>query len=525
MLRKISFIAVAGLVLAGCGSSNSGTDAKDVPRDNAIDQGGADNPPAEDTADTGAGDTAAPDVAGDAPTDNATSDDTAPDAADDTAPDGGSDVAPDTAPDEASGDGGSDVAPDTAPDAAPDASGSDVAPDSVPDAAPDAPVDNAPDAVIDHGAPELPETAFHWPSMPPASNPFSASTSIREVVFTGRHALYGQGDTFIPTWGSDDNIYTPFTYGTVDNVNSGSGFGWAKFTGSDPLNLTVAGAGTINVGAPGPYYGAFPSASVILNGVWYYGGSGEDGFNGTCGYWCVGGPFLGFWTSTDYGAHWTAPPDGYAGSLFGETDLNGGKVKMGGPRAVDFGKEMQHSPDGKIYFIGTGATDPNATDNWVTGDQIYMARVTLTPSTANDVSAWEFFAGRDGGGNAIWSSSFASIQPLLEWKNQMGSLWMTYIAPLKKYLLAVSRPHDGFNNYGGFDTFFLESDSVSGPFRMVQYLQNFGVGAYYVTMPSRFISDDGRTAWIEYSSGDFTTEDPPGSRYAMSFQEVVLDLF
>ncbi|HEY2902857.1 MAG TPA: hypothetical protein VGL59_19905 [Polyangia bacterium] len=497
-MRKGTFIVVAGLALAGCGTSKVGTDAQDVPRDNAVDQGGGDTALA---ADADADDMAAVDVADDATSDSAPTDDAAPDGgADDTAPDGGAD--------------------DTAPDG-----GADVAPDGADDVAPDAPIDNTPDAVVDHGAPELPETAFHWPNMPPASNPYPASTSIREVIFTGRHALYGQGDTFIPTWGADDNIYTPFTYGTVDNVNSGSGFAWAKFTGSDPLNLTVAGAGTISVGAPGPNYGAFPSASAILNGVWYYGGSGEDGFNGTCGFWCVGGQFLGFWTSTDYGAHWTAPPNGYAGSLFGESDANGAKVKMGGPRAVDFGKEMQHSPDGKTYFIGTGATDPTATDNWVTGDQIYMARVTLTPSTANDVSAWEFFAGRDGGGNAIWSSSFANIQPLLEWKNQMGSLWMTYIAPLQKYLLAVSRPHDGFNNYGGFDTFFLEADSVTGPFRMVQYLQNFGVGAYYVTMPSRFISDDGRTAWIEYSSGDFTTEDPPGSRYAMSFQEVVLDLF
>ena len=106
----------------------------------------------------------------------------------------------------------------------------------------------------------------------------------------------------------------------------------------------------------------------------------------------------------------------------------------------------------------------------------------------------------------------------------MGSVSMTYIAPLRRYLIAISRPNDGFNDYGDYDTYFLEADRITGPYRMIQYLHNFGAQAYYVNMPSRFISADGRTLWLQYSSGDGTPETPPGSRYAMSFQEAVLDL-
>ncbi|HVZ74097.1 MAG TPA: hypothetical protein VHJ20_17080 [Polyangia bacterium] len=391
-----------------------------------------------------------------------------------------------------------------------------------------APVDGgggaaAPDAGAGDAASDG-NTSFHWPNTPPASSPFARSTSIKEIVFTGRHRLYATGDTFIPTWGSDDNLYTPFTYGEVGGVDSGSGLGWAKLTGHDPLALTVANAGTIDAGNPGPYSGAFPAASAILNGVWFYGASSEDGNNGPCGYWCVGGPFIGFWISNDYGNTWAGPKDGQMTSLFGESALDGKKVKMGGPRFVDFGKEMMDSPDGKAYVVASGATDPSSPDNWIAADQVYLARLTLTPTTANDVTAWEFYGGKDAGGKAIWSHAFADIKPLLEWPNHMGSVSMTYLPALKKYLMAVSRPADGFDTYGGFDTYFLEADDVTGPYRMVQYLHDFGMSAYYVNIPSRFLGCDGKTMWIQYSSNDSTDENPPGSRYALSFQEVVLDV-
>jgi hypothetical protein len=175
-------------------------------------------------------------------------------------------------------------------------------------------------------------------------------------------------------------------------------------------------------------------------------------------------------------------------------------------------------------MIGSGATNPSSVDNWVTADQLFLSRVTLSQATANDVTAWEFFAGHDADGKALWSHAFTDIKPVLEWPGQLGAVSMTYLAPLHKYLMAVSRPGDGFNTYGEFDTYFLEADAITGPYRMVQYLKSFGVQAYYVNMPARFVSADGRRLWIQYSSGDYLTENPPGSRYAMSFQEVILDL-
>ncbi len=54
-----------------------------------------------------------------------------------------------------------------------------------------------------------------------------------------------------------------------------------------------------------------------------------------------------------------------------------GPVKMGCPHFVDFGRNMEHSPDGKAYLVGMGAeeNDPKpryANLSWITADQALL---------------------------------------------------------------------------------------------------------------------------------------------------------
>ena len=53
-------------------------------------------------------------------------------------------------------------------------------------------------------------------------------------------------------------------------------------------------------------------------------------------------------------------------------------VKIGAPHFVDFGKNMEHSPDGNAYLVGHGAEYPDkeprvANLSWISGDQIYLS--------------------------------------------------------------------------------------------------------------------------------------------------------
>ena len=217
--------------------------------------------------------------------------------------------------------------------------------------------------------------------------------------------------------------------------------------------------------------------------------------------------------------------------MFGESALKGEPLKIGAPHFVDFGKNMEHSPDGKAYLTGHGASvGPEgrrfAYNSWMTGDEIYLVRVTPSIETINDVSKYEFFAGHNPSGQALWSRDFKKIKPIAVWKDNMGCVTMTYNAPLKKYFMCVT---DGGNTVAYFNTYILESDHVTGPWKLVSYLKHFGEQAYFVNIPSKFISKDGRTMWLCYSANfaagwgkaDIQSR-PEGSKYAMCLQEVRL---
>jgi len=78
-------------------------------------------------------------------------------------------------------------------------------------------------------------------------------------------------------------------------------------------------------------------------------------------------------------------------------------------------------------------------------------------------------------------------------------------------------------------SYILEADALTGPWRRVVYMKDFGEQAYFLNFPSKFISPDGRTLWLCYSAnfsekayGGSLKVNPPGGRYGLSLHEVVL---
>ena len=389
-----------------------------------------------------------------------------------------------------------------------------------------------------------PHPAGVWPSEPPASCPFELSEEIVGLSFTGKYSDYSLGDTWYPSWASDGNMYSPFTDGGCpreDGVVDMSGSlgerpttGHAVMIGDDPLNLKIHSLG-VTLGYAVPYQGRYPCGSLVYNGVWYYGTYclGPSGWSKNKGHtynWPVLGPVPGFRTSTDYGKTWTAPPTTPMSPLFPEPARFMGPVKIGKPHFVDFGKNMEHSPDGKAYLVANGAKEDDPMPRyanlcWGTGDQIYITRVLPSIKNINDESKYEYFAGHDKKGHPIWSYDFQDIEPLFDWNNNTGCVSMTYNAPLKKYLMCVT---DAWPTTDRMNSYILESDAITGPFKLVTYMKNFGQQAYFLNIPSKFISEDGRGVWLCYSANfaigfDLDIhEDPPGSRYGLVLQEVKL---
>jgi len=396
---------------------------------------------------------------------------------------------------------------------------------------------------------------FVWTSEPPPDVPFEKSEELTGIEFCGVHSDYRFADTWYPTWAEDDNLYSPWTDGPLHNDSSSSdgvvvdtnAFGHLKVVpgkattgqavmiGNDPLNLEVRNLGKVQAD-PTPYGGRYPCGSLVHNGVWYYGTyclapAGLTRFGQTNYNWPWLGPLVGFRISTDYGKTWKETPHTPSRPLFRESGLWGHPVRMGAPHFVDFGRNMEHSPDGKAYLVAQGAElqDPKPRFeklSWITSDQVYLARVKPSPETINDSRAYEFFAGHDAAGQPQWTGDLSKSRPLLEWNNNMGCVTATYFAPLKKYLMCVT---DGGNTCSRMNTYILEARALTGPWKLVAYLKNFGEQAYFVNFPSKFISPDGQVAWLCYSgnfapdwNGDRIQVNPPGTRYGLVLQKIRL---
>jgi hypothetical protein len=387
---------------------------------------------------------------------------------------------------------------------------------------------------------------FVWASEKPSDCPFPDSKSLTKIRFLGLKTGFPYGDTFYPSWADDDLMYSPWTDGWAwrldgrfDHSSSGGNTattGQAVVAGNDPLNLVIYSLGTESA-SPAPYQGRYPCGSLVYNGVWYYGTyclapAGKAPYGDMLYNWPWLCPFVGFRTSTDKGMKWNACPHTPDKPIFPETGINGYPIKIGSPHFVDFGKNMEHSPDGKAYMVAHGAdiNDPKPrfwNSSWITGDQIYLLRVTPSPENMNDASKWEFYAGRDADGQAVWTSDFSKIKPLLEWNNNMGCVTVTYNAALKKYLMCVT---DGGNTCSKMHTYLLEADSLTGDWKLITYMKNFGEQAYFVNIPSKFIEKDGKTMWMLYSgnyatnwNGETIKVNPVGSHYGFVMQKIRLE--
>ena len=196
---------------------------------------------------------------------------------------------------------------------------------------------------------------FIWPNQVPGGCPLALSTDYGYITFTGRWADYSNADTWYPSWGSDGNLYSPYTDGSCGGVSAGSpNPGQAQIVGDDPLNLDVypSAVTASNGGGGSNGYGRYPSASLMYNNIWYYGTyllSGPDYSTSIPhGDWPVLEPFVGFRYSTNNGVNWTdtTNPNNCLFENYHYSLASGSNNEdlIGAPHMVDFGKNLQYAP-------------------------------------------------------------------------------------------------------------------------------------------------------------------------------------
>jgi hypothetical protein len=371
---------------------------------------------------------------------------------------------------------------------------------------------------------------------PPSSCPLPSYGAL-SLRWTGRYATYTDADTWFPSWDLDGNLYSPFTDGRVGEYVCWS-FGDPAYTGNavirgeDPLALDIEAIGLSE--RPNPdVRGHYPCGSLCHGGVWYYGIYYVNHYtfpNGGRIHHELG-PFAGCRYSIDHGLSWTDSPCTVNSPLFPERGRTFGEapIKFGAPNFVDFGQDMQHSPDGYAYLIAHGTASADGISSWPAGDALFLARVKPSTHAINNAAAYEFFAGASSPEGALWTRDFAGIVPMLEWPAHAGVASMTYNSGLGEYMLTVCvAPWHG--GIGTYNTWFALADNPWGPWSLLSYLESFGTQAYHPHIPSKFIDPEGRTAWLIYSANwqNYTrpeirvVSDPVGSRYALCIREFEL---
>ncbi len=88
---------------------------------------------------------------------------------------------------------------------------------------------------------------------------------------------------------------------------------------------------------------------------------------------------------------------------------------------------------------------------------------------------------------------------------------------------------DGWPTCAKMNSYILEADALTGPWRLVTYMKDFGEQGYFLNIPTKFMSADGRTTWLCYSGnfakdwrGEVMQEKPPASHYGLVLQQIRL---
>ncbi len=293
-----------------------------------------------------------------------------------------------------------------------------------------------------------------------------------------------ESDLWPVTWGLDDNIYTSW--------GDGSGFG-----GDDSLGWVSLGFGKIE-GLPDSF-----------NGFNIWGGINSPNsatFEGKCATILSVDGILYSWInmqngvppdfklawSTDLGAHWNLSNSQFSGSgsFFPYSFIN-------------FGKNYEGRRDEYIYCYGGQLPYVQGFTN-----NVYLMRT--QKNNILNRNDYEFLSGFDQNNRPIWSLDIIDAYPVFTDTNGVSDgLSSIYNSGIGMYILTVGHRSNSGNPWGAIENLgIFVSPEPWGPWSTVAYYDNWGdfndLGeALGYHIPTKWISEDGKTFWVIFSSESF----------------------
>lgn len=347
--------------------------------------------------------------------------------------------------------------------------------------------------------------------------PSSFASTIGEEGYSTYQMAGGDGDLWPSCWASDGNLYAANGDGAAFTGGSRFDMAVSRISGTFPnLSGTTTATNVGSVYASGTY-NRKPTGMVCINGAIYlaFQNINDSTFNDV--------PAASIAESTDDGVTWswnTSTP------MFGTpgTPNSATAYKFTTIFFLDYGQNSQNAIDGYVYAYGLD-------NNWRGQMTVYLARV--PNSSIQNRSTWTFFTGRDGNGNPLWSSDITVKVPVLEDDRLLyqtvrsgsqcpanepviGQGGVTYDAPLQRYI---------FSSWTCATHELYEAPQPWGPWNLMPS-KDFGAsfpatsrGMYGTSIPSKFISADGKTLMLQSNICCGINGDPD---YTFSLRNVYL---
>ena len=315
----------------------------------------------------------------------------------------------------------------------------------------------------------------------PSALPPPRSAIIKEIRWapaeTIRRAAVGS-DNWPLAWADDDALYGAY----------GDGNGFEPFI-ADKLSMGFAKI----TGGPAEFIGKnlrSPTGETHGNGTAGKKASGLLCVDSTLYLWTRNATNSQLAWSTDHGATWT-----WADWRFTES--------FGCPTFLDFGKNNAQARDDFVYTFS-----PDSSSAYETADAVVLVRA--PKARLREQSSYEFFAGIDDAGKPQWTREPARRQAVLVHAAHCYRCRITYNAALRRYLLVQPVPGPKSQDRGGrLDTRFegglaiYDAPEPWGPWTTVFFSDRWDVGpGDSASFPSKWISADGKTMHLVFSSGD-----------------------
>lgn len=324
------------------------------------------------------------------------------------------------------------------------------------------------------------------------------------------------GDVWTTTWADDNNLYSVTDDTSGFNHACNSNLALQRITGGPPPHvrgMTVNPMAQFGKGGTLRQDGASWKASGLtcVDGVLYLSVSrhkyaDKHGYS----YWIQETWDSSIIKSTDHGTTWSAAPELNHAMFPGRIFSN--------PFYVQYGKNGEGSKDGSETYIYAVSND----GAWNNGNWMTMGRVRRDRISKLDAGDWEFIHGYDNARQPIWRSRGDNALYIFRAPGRASMTGIHYLPGLDVYIMPqwyYPYPQDPKRRWTATRWEFYQSPAPWGPWTRF-HVQEFEPQSFYnPSIPSKFISDDGRQFWI-FVAGDFT--DRTAKYYGLNMIPVTL---